>query len=253
MNKATVIVFLLLLLPVGIAATVDTLRDTSEVDDAIIYNYADCTSEVSGEDCRRFNGGRVVNLGIGGVGVGNSRRALLSFPGWDGIVPDSARLDIYCSSENDNVDRRFFVYPLTRQFLEGTEASYGVGDYPEPDSGVTWNHAWLDAGDSDSLNWNSAGGDFTTAIACTTTITTTGQYFSFDHFERILDYFDTSGNGYGIILINENAFPANSAAKVLKSSEAGSLFAPRLILFTASSSIYSRRRQLIQNVIARGR
>jgi len=234
-----------------VIGVVDTLQDTSEVNDAIIYNYENCTSEVQGEDCRRYNGGKVVNLGIGSIGISTSRRALFSFPGWDGSVPDSAFLDVYCSAENDATDRKFFVYPLTSAFIEGTEATYGVGDYPDPDSGATWNHSWLDVGDSDSLNWNSAGSDYTTAVACTTTITQTGQYFRFNGFERIVNYWDTSGNDYGIVLINENAFPVNTAAKTIKSSEAGSTLAPLLILYNPSESARQYRRRRAHRLIER--
>ncbi len=234
-----------------VMGVVDTLQDTSEVNDAIIYNYENCTSELQGEDCRRFNGGRVINMGIGSVGIGANRRVLISFPGWDGSVPDSAFLDVYCSGENDALDRKFFVYPLTTAFIEGTEATYGVGDYPYPDSGTTWNHSWLDVGDSDSLSWNTAGSDYTTAVACTTTITQTGQYFRFNSFERIINYWDTSGNDYGIVLVNENAFPINSTAKIIKSSEAGLSFAPLLILYNPSESAGPYRRRSVNRLIER--
>ncbi|MDF1544478.1 MAG: hypothetical protein P1R58_05180 [bacterium] len=240
-----VLLFLILYCPAR--GMVDTLRDTSEINDALIFDYENCTSELQGEDCRRFNGGKVINLGVGTVSVGAQRRALFSWPGWDGSVPDSAFFEVYISSENDTQDRKLFVYPLTTAFIEGTESTYGIGNYPDPDSGVTWNHAWLDDGDSDSLNWSSAGSDFTTAIACTTVVTQAGQYFRFDNFERIIQYWDSTGNDYGVVLVNENAFPGNSTAKVIKSSEAGAPWGPLLILYGPSAESISYRRRQVES------
>lgn len=229
-------------------AAVDTLAGSTDVEDCIIYNYANCVTEVSGENCLRYNGGNVINIGIGNVGPGQGRRVLMQLPGWDGTVPDSARLEVYCYLEGDADDRKLFAYPLTTQFFEGNEAAYNRGDYPDPDSGATWSHAWLDVGDGDSLNWTTAGGDYTTAFACTTTITGTGQYFGFNGFERILNYWDSTGNNYGIILINEDAFPANSSLKIIKSSESGAGYHPLLLLFTTDSLAVVRRERMLKSM-----
>lgn len=226
-------------------ATVDTLRDTSDIEDCIIYNYNACNSEVGGEDCHRYNSGGVINLGVGQISTGKNRRIVCRIPGWAGTIPDSSRLEIFCSSESDAIDRKIFLYPLTVRFFEGSEASYGVGDYPDPDSGVTWNHAYLDVGDGDSLNWTTAGGDYYTGVACTTTITGTGSYFAFNYFNRILNYWDSSGNDYGFILVNENAFPANSSNKTIKSTESGTATQPLVIQFFPDSLTAMRRSRLI--------
>lgn len=243
-----VILLVISVSPFPVLAAVDTLYDSTNIEDCIIYDHENCVTEISGENCMRYNGGNVINMGVGNIGATQGKRVLMQIPGWDGTVPDSARLEIYCYVESDATDRKLFAYPLTTLFYEGTEVSYNKGDYPDPDSGATWNHAWLDVGDDDSLNWTTAGGDYTTSVACTTTITGTGQYFGFGGFERILNYWDSTGNNYGIVLINENAFPANTSSKVIKSSESGSGYHPLLLLFTADSLAVVRRRGVIKSL-----
>ncbi|MFQ5500333.1 MAG: hypothetical protein ACE5FH_11750 [Candidatus Zixiibacteriota bacterium] len=230
-------------------AAVDTLRDTSDIGDTHIYNYADCFSEQQGENCRRYNAGSIANLRIGNSSVSKPHRALFTIPGWNDTIPDSSEFLIYCFAESDAADRKIFLYPVTTAFFVGTELASGVGDYPDPDSGVTWNHAWLDVGDSDSLLWSNAGGDYTTAIACTTTISGTGQYFSFKSFNRILTYWDTSGSNYGFILINEDAFPANNSEKAIKATETGTGNSPLVLLYTAGEETSLRRRRTMQSLL----
>lgn len=235
-----------LTVPAGnIVATVDTLKGTQDIEDCVIYSWADCNTEVNDEDCRRYNSGSITNLQAGLSGVNAECRSLLKLPGWDGAVPDSSKLLLYCKGETDGADRKFFLYPLTTQFLEGTELLYNTGDYPDPDSGATWNHIWLDVGDGDSSVWSSAGGDYTTAIACTVTVTDTGQYFAFDDFNRILNYWDTSGNTYGFILINENAFPGNTSMKTFSATEGSSSQWPQVILYYTDTVTTWRRRRVI--------
>ncbi|MFH1688573.1 MAG: hypothetical protein ABIE70_13770 [bacterium] len=234
----------------GLVATtvysaVDTLRDTSQVQDAVIYSWESCNPEVYGEDCRRYNGGGLINMGVGKSGGIAEIRALFALPGWNDTVPDSAELLVYCHVESDTVDRELYLYPVTTQFYEGTESAFWLGNYPDPDSGVTWHHAWLDDGDHDSLNWTTAGGDYTTGVACTTLITGTGAYFSFGHFERILNYWDTSGNDFGFIIINANAVPSSTSKKVIKSSEAGSGYAPLVIMYQSEPAGPRGRRRLM--------
>jgi len=226
----------------------DTLRDTSDIDDTFIYSWEACNPEIYGENCRRFNAGKVVSAYVGKtVGV-REYRMLLDLPGWDGDVPDSAVFKVYCAYESDVQDRRIMAYPLTQAFIEGTENDYSIGNYPNPDSGATWLHAYLDDGDHDSVSWTTAGGDYTTAIACTTTITGTGQYHSFDHFRRLLNYFDTSGNDYGFILVNENASPSFTSGKVLRSSEGVDSTRPLLIQYDyETSGMPTRRGRLLKN------
>ncbi len=227
------------------AARVDTLSDTSEVRDCVVYSYENCNSDIEGEDCRRYNGGDVINMGLGSSGPSKSRRVLMQFPGWDGVMPDSSVVRVFCVSEDDSLDRRFFLYPLTSGFCEGSEAAYTIGDYPEPDSGATWLHAWLDVGDGDSVMWNSPGGDYTTAVACTAVFRISQTYQTFRHFNRILNYWDTSATAHGIVLINENAFPANSAAKTVRSSESPPEHVPLLVLYYPDTLKVTRRRRLI--------
>ncbi len=211
--------------------------------DAVIYSWSDCNGEVTGEDCRRYNGGGVYNMGVGLLGSAQDRRILFRLTGWDGVVPDSSEFKVYCYVQSSILQRRIFLYPLTTPFIAGNEAAYGLGDYPNPDSGVTWLHRYLDTGDGDSLLWNNAGGDYTTMVACTTMINGTGQYFSFRNFNRILTYWDTGGANYGFILINQNELPVNLSAKILKSSESGPGYYPLLLLYTGDSVTTSPRRR----------
>ncbi len=247
LGQIIVLLFLLRWSPCA-GVHVDTLKSTSEIKDAVIYSFEGCVAEVSGEDCRRYNAGGIPNLYAGLSGQGRERRSLLRFPGWDGSIPDSAELYLYCWYEYDNVDRRIFAYPVTRRFHAGTEAMYNAGDYPDPDSGVTWYHAWLDVGDTDSLNWTSPGGDYTTAVACTMIVTGTEQYFVVPRFERLLAYFDSTGLDPAIILINENAFPGNYSEKLFKSTEY-SVNNPLLLLYTTVPDDARRRRRRLQSYI----
>jgi len=230
----------------GALAGIDTLKGTTDIEDCHIYGYANCNSEQTGEDCHRFNSGGLTLFRVGTQST-NDIRTLIRIPGWDGVVPDSSKFLLYCAYEDDNVDRKIFLYPLTKRIFEGTEAAATVGDYPNPDSGATWNHAWLDVGDSDSLSWSTPGGDYISDIACTTTVTDTGQYFPFDNFNRILNYWDTSGNDYGFILINQNAFPANTARKTFRSTESSTGLSPLVLLYTIDSSgVASGRRRRVE-------
>lgn len=241
-----VITAMLLFLPVSLFSAVDTLKGTSDIEDCTIYSYSDCDSETSGEDCRRYNSGGIVQIRIGNT-FANSHRALVKIPGWDQALPDSSKFMIYCIYESDYTDRNFFLYPLTSPFFEGTESSVLIGGYPDPDSGATWNHAWLDVGDGDSLNWTTAGGDYTTAIACTATVTGTNQYFAFNNFNRILNYWDTSGFDYGFVIINENSFPANATLKTFRTSEGPDSQYPLLLLYNGETVESNFRRRRILN------
>ncbi len=244
------ILFTLLLTAVAHAA-IDTLKGTTDIEDCLIYGYADCNAEEIGEDCRRYNAGGVSSMSIGKMDV-YPHRVIVRLPGWNGIVPDSSKFLVYCRSEDDTLDRKIFLYPLTTRFFEGNENAALIGDYPNPDSGATWNHAWLDVGDLDSANWVTPGGDYTTAVACTTTITGVDRYFTFEHFNRILTYWDTSGNSYGFILINENVFPANKSRKVIGATEGSSSRYPLVILYTSESdTAYNRRSKIEQSLSIR--
>jgi len=223
---------------------VDTLKDTSEVVDCFIYSWESCNPEEFGEDCRRFNAGGIAGAPVGKTAGIQERRMLFALPGWNDTIPDSSELLVYCFFETDTVDRRIFLYPLTRQFYEGSEVDYNLGNYPDPDSGATWLHAYLDDGDADSVMWTTSGGDYTTAVACTTMVTNIGEYFSFRDFNRILTYWDTSGSAYGFILINENATPTFTSSKAIKSSESSTSTQPMVLLYSAEESdgLYRRRR-----------
>ncbi len=235
----------LIALACGSPAAVDTLKGTSDIEDCVIYSWANCNSEINGEDCRRYNAGSTTNLQVGVSGVVRERRALLKLPGWDGTIPDSSKLLLYHKGGADSADRKIFIYPVTTRFYEGSEFSYNLGDYPNPDSGATWHHAWLDTGDGDSSNWSSSGGDYTTAVACTLLVNDTGAYLSFDDFNRILHYWDTSGTAYGFILINENAFPANTSMKTFGTTEGDGSKVPMVILYYRDDTI-SRRLHMIK-------
>ncbi len=226
-------------------AAVDTLKGPQHIEDCVIYSWAGCNAEVFGEDCRRYNAGAVTSLPIGSVALGRERRALLRLPGWNGIIPDSSQLVLYRYAQADHLDRRLFLYPVTRRFFEGTEVAYNLGDYPDPDSGATWNHAWLDVGDGDSSGWSVPGGDYDTTTACTMLVTDTNQYSICRTFNRILHYWDSTGDAFGVILVNENQFPANSSSKTFGAAEGDTLGTPRVILFYPDSSIRRRRREII--------
>jgi len=212
------------------AAGADTLKSQVEIIDGTIYSWKNCNSEVYGENCQRYNAGGVRNLGVGRVGD-DERRSIFGVPGWDGVMPDSSHLLLYCKAENDSNNRRVFIYPLTAGFIEGSELAWGWGDYPDPDSGVTWLHAWLDTGDRDSCGWSMPGGDFTSAVACTVLVSDTGRYVRTRSFNRVLSFWDSSGQDYGFIAINQNAAPSDHSLKVFGSSEGDTLCRPMVVLF----------------------
>ncbi len=224
-------------------AGVDTLKGTEEIEDGIIYSWADCNAEWGGEDCRRYNSGAITNLQVGINGAAKERRALVKLPGWDRVVPDSSTLLLYYKGGADTMERTIFLYPVTTQFFEGSEFDNNLGNYPDEDSGVTWYHAYLDEGDGDSVNWTNPGGDYITAVACTVTVSDT-HYYEIGDFNRILNYWDTSGNDYGFILINENAFPANSSIKTFGTTEGDTVRDPIVLLFYPSE-MTGRRRQIV--------
>ena len=241
-----IVTLFLFLIPMTISADVDTLKGTSDIEDCTIYSYEDCDSETSGEDCRCYNSGGMIQLRIGNS-FSESHRVLARVPGWDETIPDSSKFMIYCIYESDAVDRKIFLYPITTHFYEGTESEALIGNYPDPDSGATWNHAYLDIGDGDSLNWSTTGGDYTTAVACTAIVTGIDQYFVFNNFNRILNYWDTSGNDYGFILINQNAFPANTTLKTFRATEGSNSQYPLLLLYTGETAQNNHRRRRILN------
>lgn len=236
----------------GAVASVDTLNDTSQIRDAVIYSWEGCAAEETGEDCRRYNSGRVSIFGSGYNAVGQERRALFQVPGWNDTIPDSSQFQLYFVTETDATDRHMYIYPLTREFFEGDEVDAGVGNYPDPDSGVTWNHAYLDVGDGDSVLWTSPGGDYTTAVACTALVTGINQWFTFSNFNRILNYWDTSGLNYGFIIINANEMPLRYSYKAFETTESGTYNFPQLLLFTAGDMVVRRRRLLKELLCAGG-
>lgn len=192
-------------------------------------------------------------MGAGDSEIAEEKRALLFLPGWDEALPDSSRFGIFCILETDANDRKIFLYPLTTEAFVGTESSYNIGDYPEPDSGATWNHAYLDVGDGDSANWSTPGGDYTTGVACTALVTGTSQYFFFENFNRILNYWDTSGTNYGFVLTNENAFPSQSSLKTFRTTKGPDSTMPFAILYYPDSSQLSLRRRRIGTQFNDGR
>lgn len=211
--------------------SVDTLSDTSEVYDAFLVGYDACDPEEVGEDCHRYNTGATMFGYVGRQSL-DEQRMVLSFPGWTGVMPDSSELQLYCNYEANATDHIVAAYPLTAEFIEGTELG-NAGGYPDPDSGVTWNHRYLDDGDADSLDWSSAGGDYTTAIACSVTITASGQYFSLRNFNRILNYMDTSGTYYGVLL-QLITTPAFNNGKRFRASETDYSTPPLLITYSTA-------------------
>jgi hypothetical protein len=231
------------------SARVDTLKDTSDFEDCVIYSMANCNPEETGENCQRYNGGGAYNMGIGNNGCCDEQRVVCWLPGWNDTIPDSSEMMVYCFVEVGSHSRRLIAYPLTTETFEGDEAGYGIGYYPEPDSGATWLHAYLDVGDGDSLNWTNPGGDYTTAVACSVLITGTGQYFTMKNFNRILNYWDTSGSNYGFILVNSNDVPANLSKKIIKSSESGVGYYPLVLLYTADSTQAMRRSQTVRSLL----
>lgn len=251
--KRTILTIICLLITAGLpaSAAVDTLKGPSQIEDCVIYSYENCNPEILGENCRRYNAGGIINLGIGTTGPMRERRALFRLPAWDGTIPDSARFDLFCYVESDTIDRKLLLYPLATPFFEGCERAYNLGGYPQDDSGATWLHAYLDVGEPDSLVWTSPGADFTTAVACTTVVDGPGRYCSFRHFNRILQYWDSTGKNFGFIVVNENAEPSSKTNKVVKSSEAALDIAPRLILYLPHGSVSQRRAHVARSLLAR--
>lgn len=241
--------FAILVPACAVVAAVDTLKGTWDIEDCIIYSWENCNSEITGEDCRRYNAGSITNLQVGISGTNRERRALFILPGWNGTMPDSSKLLLYHKGGADTVARKIFLYPVTTQFFEGTELAYNLGDYPDPDSGATWNHAWLDVGDGDSSNWSSSGGDYTTGVSCTLLVNDTGTYLTFDDFNRILNYWDTSGNDYGFILINENVFPSKTSLKTFGTTEGDSSKAPVVILYYRDEAAVMRRCRVVKFMV----
>ena len=231
------------------SARVDTLKDTSDVEDCLLYSYVNCDPEFYDENCQRYNGGRVINMGVGNYGCCDELRVVFKLPGWNDTIPDSSELKIYCYIQSGILSRQLIAYPLIRETFEGSENAHNLGDYPDPDSGATWLHAYLDVGDGDSVSWINAGGDYTTAVACSVNITGTGQYYTMKNFNRILSYWDTSGSNYGFILVNSNDILPNLSKKVIKSSESGPGYYPLVLLYTADSTQVMRRSQTVRSLL----
>ena len=245
--------FCILIIPSVSLAAVDTLKGVSDVGDCVIYSWAACNGEVSGEDCRRYNAGGTTTMGAGSPDIGDLKHSLIVLPGWNDSLPDSSRFGVFCILETDANDRKIFLYPLTTQTFVGKESSYNIGDYPDPDSGATWNHAYLDVGDGDSVNWSSPGGDYTTGVACTALVTGTSQYFFFENFNRILNYWDSLGTNYGFILKNENAFPAQSSLKTFRTTNGPDSTMPIALLYYPDSTQMSMRRRRVESQFNNGR
>jgi hypothetical protein len=238
-----------IMLVTGASARVDTLKDTSDIEDCLLYSYVNCDPEVTGEDCQRFNGGRVLNMGVGNGVCCDELRVVFKLPGWNDTISDSSELKVYCYLQSNFLSRQLIAYPLTRETFEGSENTHNLGDYPDPDSGATWLHAYLDVGAGDSVSWTSAGGDYTTAVACSVNITGTGQYYTMRNFNRMLTYWDTSGANYGFMLVNSNGVPVNLSRKVIKSSESGAGYYPLLLLYTADSTQVMRRSKTVRSLL----
>ncbi len=236
MNRLVLILLLLTGSPA--LSAVDTLRGLTAVEDATLYNFLACDPEIEGEDCRRYNTGGLSTIMVGKNEL-DDHRAVMRFPGWDRALPDSSVLELTCTAGDDTDNRRVFVYPLTRRFFEGDE---NVA-YPEPDSGVTWYHAWLDIGDSDSLSWTTPGGDYTAAVACTVLVSRPGVC-RVRPFNRILNWWRTNSADPGIVLINQNSFPANSARRSFGASEGTAELAPRLLLYYGDEPVEWNGRRL---------
>ncbi len=241
---ATIATVLVLILARPALSFVDTLRGESEIEDATLYGYTNCDLERQFEDCRRYNSGSAPALKIGNADLG-SHVAVMRFPTLAGDMPDSAALLLYCVEERDTVDRRLFAYPLVRDFIEGDESMNYIGNYPKPDSGVTWRHAYLDVGDLDSLNWTQPGGDYTIAVACTAVVSDTDAWCRFGNFERLLQFWDTSGYFPGICIVNENVFPINNSLKTMATTEEQSEVRPILLRYYPHIVEFFRRRRLL--------
>jgi hypothetical protein len=173
---------------------------------------------------------------------------LFKLPGWNNSVPDSSELKLYCYVQSSILPRYLIAHPLSRPTCEGNENRHNLGDYPDPDSGATWLHAYLDVGDGDSVNWSGPGGDYNTAVACSVHITGTGQYFTMKNFNRILEYWDTSGAAYGFILVNDNNAPVVNTQKVIKSSEGGDAYRPLVLLYTSDAPPPRRRLRVVTSL-----
>lgn len=249
LQKIGLVVVIGIVLSAAVSARVDTLKDTSDFEDCVMYSQVSCNPEETGENCQRYNGGGTQNMGIGNSACCDEQRVLFWLPGWNDTIPDSSEMRVYCYVEVGSHSRWLIAYPLTRESFEGDENGYGIGYYPEPDSGATWLHAYLDVGDGDSLNWTNPGGDYTTAVACSVLITGTGQYFTMKNFNRILNYWDTSGANYGFIMVNANDSPINLGKKVIKSSESGPGLYPLVLLYTADSTQAMRRSQTVRSLL----
>jgi len=248
LHKVGVAVMIGFMVTASVSARVDTLKDTSDIEDCLIYSYANCDPEETGEDCTRFNGGRVINMGVGNGGCCDELRVVFKLPGWNDTIPDSSELKVYCYIQSGILARQLIAYPLTKETFEGSENKHNLGDYPDPDSGATWLHAYLDVGDGDSVSWTSAGGDYNTAVACSVNVTGTGQYFTMKNFNRMLTYWDTSGSNYGFMLVNSNDPPVNLSRKVIKSSESGAGYYPLLLLYTADTT-QVRRSKVVRSLL----
>jgi len=242
MRLLLIIWLLVVSCPASSEARVDTIKGAANVEDALIYGYPTCDPEAYLEDCRRYNAGGVGRLSVGEDGI-DECRGLISLPGWDGLMPDSSTLLLYCCEEADAADRRVFLYPLSRSFIVGTENVNDVGAYPVSDSGVTWNHAWLDIGDADSLLWDNPGGDFQLAPACTTVVTSSGAVCAFRGFNRVLQYWDTTAGPNAVILIGAQEFPVNTSRKTFVSTEGVAAYRPALLLYHTDSTVAGSRRR----------
>jgi hypothetical protein len=188
-------------------------------------------------------------MGVGNIGCCDELRVAFKLPGWNDTIPDSSELKVYCYVQSSVLQRHLIAYPLIRETFEGSENKHNLGDYPDPDSGATWLHAYLDVGDGDSVIWTSAGGDYNTAVACSVNVTGTKQYYTMRNFNRMLTYWDTSGANYGFMLVNSNEVPFTLSRKVIKSSESGVGYYPLVLLYTADSTQAMRRSKTVRSLL----
>jgi hypothetical protein len=177
----------------------------------------------SGEDTMVWSGGAANNYGILDridVGRGNSADITRGFIRFDisslpaGATLTAANLFLYHYLELNTIDRNVSVHRSLVQWYEGNKNGAA------PDGGVdgsTYNHRNAIG----SVAWGASGGlsgtDYAAVATSTVSITTTGQFFSWNVLADVQAWYDASATNYGWWLIGDQS--TNGTIKRFRSSD----------------------------------
>ncbi len=111
---------------------------------------------------------------VGLSGNGGIRRGLLSFQVFTlptSIVVDSVSLTMNCTKIPNISSDTFYLHQLTQHFGEGSSSTQQGGGAQAENGDATWQDAYYD-----SIDWNTAGGDYDTTQLSTCLIDDFGSF-----------------------------------------------------------------------------